>query len=100
IYGSCERYVSRQRLQPMLDYEYRLLLERLDAKRGDKTKFFVFADTVAARSFSRHDEAHGWMGVKFQVEPRSEPSLIIIHVRMLDQGNIQEQEALGIIGVN
>src|SRR5215510_5184167 len=51
IYGPCERYVSRQRLQPMLDHEYRLLLERLDAKRGDKTKFFVFADTVAAKSF-------------------------------------------------
>src|SRR3989449_1698303 len=61
IYGPTERYVSRQRLQPMLDYEYRLLLERLDAKRGDKTRFFVFADTVAARSFSRQDEAHGWM---------------------------------------
>src|SRR6185503_13427363 len=52
IYGPCERYVSRQRLQLMLDHEYRLLLERLDEKRGDKTKFFVFADTVAARSFS------------------------------------------------
>ncbi len=100
IYGPTERYVSRQRLQPMLDYEYRLLLERLEAKRGAKTRFFVFADTVAARSYSRHDEAHGWMGVKFQTEPKGEPSQIIIHVRMLDKENVQEQEALGIIGVN
>ena len=100
IYGPCDRYVSRQRLQPMLDYEYRLLLERLDAKRGDKTKFFVFADTVAARSFARNDDPNGWMGVKFQTEPRTEPSQIIIHVRMLDRENIQEQEALGVIGVN
>src|SRR5947207_3740265 len=100
IYGPCERYVSRQRLQSMLDHEYALLLERLDAKRGESTKFFAFANTVAARSFSRHDEAHGWMGVRFQTAPRSEPSEMIIHVRMLDRENVQEQEALGIIGVN
>src|SRR5438876_186746 len=100
IYGPCERYVSRQRLQSMLDHEYTLLLERLGAKRGAATKFFVFANTVAARSYSRHDEAHGWMGARFNTEPKSESSEIIIHVRMLDQENLQEQEALGIIGVN
>ena len=100
IYGPSERYVSRQRLQSMLDHEYALLLERLTAKRGDTTKFFAFANTVAARSYSRHDEANGWMGVRFQTAPKSEPSEIIIHVRMLDQENVQEQEALGIIGVN
>src|SRR5437667_6965588 len=37
IYGSSERYVSRQRLQTMLDHEYALLLERLSAKRGATT---------------------------------------------------------------
>src|SRR3989454_12266312 len=58
IYGPCERYVSRQRLQSMVDHEYALLLERLKAKRGATTKFFVFANTVAARSYSRQDEAH------------------------------------------
>ena len=100
IYGPCERYVSRQRLQSMLEHEYALLLERLDAKRGDATKFFAFANTVAARSYSRQDEAHGWMGVRFQTAPKSGPSDIIIHVRMLDKENVQEQEALGIIGVN
>ena len=100
IYGSCERYVSRQRLQSMLDHEYTLLLERLDSKRGDTTKFFVFANTVAARSYSRQDEAHGWMGVRFQTAPKSESSEIIIHVRMLEKENVLEQEALGIIGVN
>lgn len=100
IYGPCERYVSRQRLQAMLDHEYGLLLARLSAKRGDSTKFFAFSNTVAARSYSRQDEAHGWMGVRFQTAPRSDPSEIIIHVRMLDRENVQEQEALGIIGVN
>src|SRR5207253_9144091 len=52
IYGPTDRYVSRRRLQSMLDHEYGLLIERLDAKRGDKTTFFVFADTVAAKSHS------------------------------------------------
>ncbi len=53
IYGTAERYVSRQRLQAMLDYEWNLLLQRLDKTRGDKTAFFVFANTVATHSFSR-----------------------------------------------
>jgi len=100
IYGPCERYVSRQRLQAMLEHEYALLLERLGAKRGNMTKFFVFANTVSARSYSRQDEAHGWMGVRFQTAPKTESSEIIIHVRMLDKENVQEQEALGVIGVN
>jgi len=101
IYGPCERYVSRQRLTAMLEREHGLLIERLGQKRGSSTKFFVFADTVAAKSFSRKDvEAHGWLGVRFQTEPLGEPSEIIIHVRLLDLENVQEQEALGIIGVN
>src|SRR6266566_6517761 len=41
IYGPTDRYVSRQRLRAMLDYEYGLLLERLKEKRGGKTAFFV-----------------------------------------------------------
>ncbi|MEI7730457.1 MAG: TonB-dependent receptor [Verrucomicrobiota bacterium] len=100
IYGASERYVSRQRLATMLDHEYALLLERLDSKRGPETKFFVFADTVAARSYKGTGECHGWMGVRFQHAPRAEPSQIIIHVRMLDRENVSQQAALGIMGVN
>ena len=100
IYGPTDRYVSRARLGTMLDREYRLLIERLDEKFGDERTFFVFADTVAARSFKQHNESHGWLGMRFQSEPRSEPSQIIIHVRMLDEANIDQQEALGVIGVN
>lgn len=100
IYGAAERYVSRSRLQTMLDHEYELLVERLDKKLGGARTFFVFADTVAARSFKQHNESHGWLGVRFQSEPRGEPSQIIVHVRMLDESNVDQQEALGIIGVN
>src|SRR6266446_3344387 len=100
IYGSTDRYVSRVRLGTMLDHEYKLLIERLDQTRGAQHLFFVFADTVAARSFKQHNEAHGWLGVRFQTDFRGEPSQIIIHVRLLDEGNVEQQEALGVIGVN
>jgi hypothetical protein len=100
IYGPSDRYVSRKRLQTMLDHEYGLLLERLDEKIGTERTFFVFADTVAARSFKQHNESHGWLGVRFQNKIHAEPSEIIIHVRMLDEENVAQQEALGVIGVN
>jgi hypothetical protein len=100
FYGKTDRYVSRQRLETMLDYEYGRLQEELDAKRGEKTTFFVFAETVAATSFIRRNEAHGWLGMKFQRRPRTQPSQIIIHVRLLDKENLVQQEALGIVGVN
>jgi len=100
IYGTADRYVSRKRLHTMLDHEYSLLIERLDEKLGGVRNFFVFADTVAARSFKQHNESQGWLGVRFQSETRGKPSEIIIHVRMLDEGNTDQQEALGIIGVN
>ena len=100
IYGHCKRYVSRERLQGMLDYEHRLNLERLQSSRRDSTAFFAFANTVAARNYQGTNECHGWMGVKFQAHPRDEDSQIIIHVRMLDRENDLQQETLGIVGVN
>ncbi len=95
IYGKCERYVSRPRLQSMLDYEYKLNLSRLAEARGDTTSFFVFADTVAVGGYQSNQDGRGWMGVKFQAHPRDENSQIILHVRMLDRQNAQQQEALG-----
>src|SRR4030088_208088 len=100
IYGHSKRYVSRERLQSMLDHEHRLNLERLRSSRGGSTAFFAFADTVAARNYQGTNECHGWMGVKFQAHPRDEDSQVIIHVRMLDHENALQQEALGIVGVN
>jgi len=96
IYGPTDRYVSRRRLKAMLDYEYALLLERLEEKLGSTTAFFAFANTVT----TRREEGHGWLGIKFQADPGSDPSEIYIHVRMLDKENVRQQEALGVIGVN
>lgn len=100
IYGQTERYVSLQRLEAMLDHEYSLLVERLAAKRGGDTRFFAFANTVAARGYKRREETHGWMGMRFQTAPGSAASDVVLHVRMWDRENFQQQEALGILGVN
>lgn len=100
VYGPTDRYVSRHRLRSMLDHEFQLLIERLDQKRGDRTAFFVFANTVATSNYKTHNEGHGWMGIRFQAAPRAEPSEILVHVRMLDHEPDRQQEALGILGVN
>lgn len=100
IYGKCERYVCRDRLEAMIRYEYELSLERLSHSRGESTAFFSFADTVSARNYHGTNECHGWMGIRFQVAPHSPASEIIIHVRMRDNENALQQEALGIVGVN
>jgi hypothetical protein len=100
VYGKADRYVSKGRLQAMLDREFQLNLDRLGDERGDETAFFAFADTVVARSYRGGNECHGWMGVKFQSHPHDDASQIVLHVRMLDSEAAQQQEALGIVGVN
>lgn len=100
VYGRSDRYVSRRRLEAMLDHELELDVERLGPTRGDDTCFFAFADTVVARSYRGGNECHGWMGVRFQAQPHDEPSEIVLHVRMLDDEASLQQEALGIVGVN
>ena len=100
IYGPCVRYVHQQRLQQMLDHEFNLLVERLDAQRGASTRFFAFADTVATRNYKGTNECHGWMGIKLQLNPQAPPSQIVIHVRMWDKQAVAQAEALGIVGVN
>ena len=78
----------------MLEHEYVLLLERLQASRGDKTSFFVFADTVATRT--RTSDGHGWMGVRYQINPQSPPHDVIIHLRVWDTETLAQQQAIGI----
>lgn len=100
IYGPCQRYVSRERLEAMLEWEQKLTRTRLSESRGDSSSFFTFADTVSARNFHGTNECHAWMGVRYQHAPGMDDSVIIIHVRMLDDDNAAQQEALGIVGVN
>jgi len=102
IYGKEKsgRYVCQDRVMKMLDYEYDLLVDRLGKVRGSDTTFFVFADTVAAKSYSGKGECHGWLAVRFQHAPNAKASELLLHIRMLDQENVQQQEAVGLIGVN
>ncbi|MGI9291242.1 MAG: TonB-dependent receptor [Gammaproteobacteria bacterium] len=99
IYGKSGRYVSRERLEAMLDKEYNLLIHRLSEERQE-TRFFAFANTVTARNYKGTNECHGWIGVRFQSEPGGEPNTVILHVNMMDDTNLAQQEALGILGVN
>ena len=100
LYGPARRYVSRQRLEAMLEHEFAQLLRQLETRRGDTTTFFVFADTVATRRHGRPENGHGWMGVRFQAHPHDLPSEIILHAHLLDANALHEQETLGILGVN
>ncbi len=102
IYGqvSCGRYVSRSRVETMVNHEYDLLIKRLDNKRPENTTFFSFADTVAARSYKTNRECHGWVGIKLQLQPGADPCEIIMHVRMFDGSNQAQQHALGVLGIN
>lgn len=102
IYGATEsgRYVVESRVNKMLDHEFNLLETRLGEDVNAKKHFFVFADTVAAKSYKYKGDCHGWLGVKFQLTPDQKPSRFIIHVRLLDKSNLMQQEALGILGVN
>jgi len=84
----------------MLEKEFQLLQERLSDTRGKDHAFFVFADTVAALNFKKNNEAHGWLGMRFQNAPGSDVNEVVIHVRMLDPQNLLQQDALGIIGLN
>jgi hypothetical protein len=99
-YGAGTRYVSKERLQAMLDFEYQLLTQELGAVRGANTKFFAFADTVSARNFQGTNEQHGWIGIRFQTEPGGESNDVLLHVNLMDDTNQQQQEAVGKLGVN
>ncbi len=102
IYGvqQARRYVSEPRLMAMLSHEYGLIIERLGAQRGDTSTFFAFADTISALNYNKTNEGHGWMGVRFQLEPNGQYNDVIIHVKLLDNDNNLQQQAAGILGVN
>ncbi|MGM0574066.1 MAG: TonB-dependent receptor, partial [Bacteroidota bacterium] len=86
LYGKSPsgRYVSGERLLQMLDKEYSGLVELLQEDRGSDTRFFAFANTVATLNYRKDNEAHGWLGVRFQLHPDSKPNDVIMHVRLLE----------------
>jgi hypothetical protein len=100
IYGSGSRYVSRQRLEAMLESEWTQLLAQLERTRGSHTRFFSFVDTLSARNYAGTNDAHGWVGLRFQLQPGGPPNDILLHINMRDPSNVLQQNAIGILGVN
>ncbi|RKD13737.1 nicotinamide mononucleotide adenylyltransferase [Pelobium manganitolerans] len=102
IYGAepSGRYVSKSRLEKMLDHEFELLGQRLCGVKYEQRKFFSFANTVTTLNYSKSNDPHGWIGVKFQLEPCGPANQIIFHVRLLDSDATLQQNILGILGVN
>lgn len=99
IYGKCKKYVSRERLTGMMDYEYHQLTTMLENKASE-TNFFALATTVETINFHRTNKAHGWIGFKFQLNPLSPPNKCIIHVHLNDLDPLLQQQAIGVLGVN
>lgn len=100
LYGKANRYVSEARLHAMLEYEYGLLEKRLGPERGRDTTFFSFCNTVRARGYQDSGECHGWLGIRLQLKPETAPCEIVLHVRLLDESNADQMDALGKVGVN
>src|ERR1700688_2261424 len=100
LYGTGSRYVSRERLEAMLETEWTQLLGQLDKTRGKDKRFFSFVDTVSARNYAGTIDAHGCLGLRFQSRPGGEPNEILLHINMRDSSNVLQQEAIGILGVN
>ncbi|MEK9756365.1 MAG: TonB-dependent receptor [Bacteroidota bacterium] len=102
IYGKEDdgRYVTQNRLDKMLTHEMNLLEKRISRKENPNKFFFVYANTVATIDFVKKFKGHGWMGIKFQTDPKDEYSEIKIHLRFRQNEAKLQQESLGIMGVN
>ena len=102
IYGKEEdsRYVTQNRLDKMLEHEMNLLEKRISRKKYPNKFFFVYANTVATIDFVKKFKGHGWMGIKFQTDPKDDYSEIKLHLRFHQNEAKLQQESLGIMGVN
>lgn len=99
IYGKSVRYVCEDKLMKMLDREYSLLAQRL-TNRAKRSHFFAFANTVETLNFKRTNQGHGWIGLRFQKHPNSDPNDCVIHVILKDNDPLWQQQVLGMVGVN
>lgn len=102
IYGIEEdrRYVTEVRLKKMLEHEIQLIEERLSRSKHPDKLFFSYANTVTTIDFARKFKGHGWVGIKFQLDPLEEYNEIVLHLRFKETDARLQQETLGILGVN
>jgi len=97
---SSKRYVSRERLELMLDAEYGELTGLLTKSDQPGRRYFSFAETVSTLNYYKDNISHGWMGVRFQLTEGGIHNEVILHVRLLENDNVLQQNTLGILGVN
>lgn len=102
IYGkeANGRYVCESRLKNMINHEYGLITERLNREKHPNKRFFSFANNVETINFSKTNDGHGWMGLRFQLCPNSKPNDVILHYLLHEREAKQQQESAGILGVN
>ena len=102
IYGRepDNRYVTENRLRRMLEHEYSLIEQRLSRDKYPDRCFFAFSNTIATINFTRKFKGHGWMGLRFQLDPNQEPNDVIFHIRMKEEEAALQQETIGHMGVN
>ncbi|UMY64651.1 MULTISPECIES: TonB-dependent receptor [unclassified Flavobacterium] len=94
------RYVTESRLKKMLEHEVALIERRLKREKHPNKLFFSYANTVATIDFAKQYKGHGWVGIKYQIEPDEDYNEIIIHIRFRETDARLQQETLGILGVN
>lgn len=94
------RYVTENRLHKMLDHEVKLLEERLDHSENPDRIYFSYANTVATIDFAKKFKGHGWVGIRFQSEPKGAFSEIVLHIQFKENDVLQQQRTLGTLGVN
>ncbi len=102
IYGIEDdgRYVTEARLRKMLDHEIRLIEERISREKHPNKMFFSFANTVTTIDFAKQFKGHGWVGIRYQIEPDQDYNEIILHLRFKENDARLQQETLGILGTN
>lgn len=98
-YGTTKRYVSKERLDNMLNVEYQNLITSIPS-RASITHFFAYANTIETINFHKTNKGQGWMGVKFQKTPNSRPITCQIHIVMHTNDIMEQQELIGHLGVN
>ncbi len=94
------RYVSEHRLQKMLNTEFVEITNLLEDKCSIDTRFFAFANTVETLNYRKTNQGHGWIGLKFLLEPGSKPNQVVVHVNLLENDPIIQQQTIGVLGVN
>lgn len=95
-----KRYVTQNRLKKMLVQETNLIEQRIVREDYPNKMFFCYANTVATIDFAKKFKGHGWVGVRFQIDPNDDYNEIVLHLRFKENIARQQQETLGILGTN